>query len=204
LAGEIIPNKEDMMAKKPYMVTLLLLVFGSSLFIASSETMAQQAKPQILKPCSQCHEPDQKLLRGTLGNVSQKAETFSINAGAIWNVRFDDNTKIIGWNGPLYKMPKEKEIAVAFAQKDGELFAKSVSVKQPARIPLEKLVSVEQVADHVEKGDAVIIDSRPAVRYYEGAIPGALNIYDAEFDKHLDKLPKDKNKLIIFYCAGPT
>jgi rhodanese-related sulfurtransferase len=50
----------------------------------------------------------------------------------------------------------------------------------------------------------VIIDSRPAARFIDGSIPGAINIYDAEFDKHIDKLPSDKNKLLIFYCAGPT
>jgi hypothetical protein len=166
--------------------------------------MAQAPKPQILKPCNQCHEPDNKLLRGMLGNVSQKAETFAVNTGAIWNVKFDDDTKVVGWAGPLHKIPKEKEVAVAFVQKDGEYYAKSVSVKPPARIPPEKLISTEQMADHVEKGDALIVDSRPLPRFYEGAIPGAINIYDAEFDKHIDKLPKDKTQLIIFYCQGPT
>jgi rhodanese-related sulfurtransferase len=93
---------------------------------------------------------------------------------------------------------------VTFVQKDGEVYAKSISVKPPARIPPEKLVNVDQVSEHVEKDDAVIIDSRPAVRFLEGSIPGAINIYDAEFDKHVDKLPKDKNRLLIFYCAGVT
>lgn len=174
------------------------------LALYGTPAMAQAEKAKILKPCSQCHKPDDKVLRGMLGNVSQKAETFSINAGAVWNVKFDDNTKIIGWQGPLHKVPKEKEIAVKFIEKDGGVYAESVSVKQPAKLPPEKLLTVEQMADHVERGDAVIIDSRPAPRFYEGALPGAINIYDAEFDKHVDKLPKDKNQLIVFYCAGPT
>lgn len=180
------------------------MLVAACTFVLPSTGLAQQAKAKILKPCSQCHQSDEKVLRGQIGNVSQKAETFSINAGAIWNVKFDDNTKIVGWQGPLHKIPKEKEIAVSFVEKDGEVYARSVSVKQPARIPAEKLLSVDQMADHVEKGDAVIIDSRPAPRFYEGAIPGAINIYDAEFDKHVDKLPKDKGKLLVFYCAGPT
>ncbi len=184
--------------------SLSLMLLCAALLLFSGAVMAQAPKPKVLKPCSQCHQPDEKLLRGTLGNVSEKAEIFSINAGGIWNVKFDDNTKIIGWQGPLHKIPREKEVAVAFVEKDGEIYAKSVSVKPPARIPPEKLLTVDQMGDHVEKGDAVIIDSRPTPRFVEGAIPGAINIYDAEFDKHLDKLPKDKNQLIIFYCAGPT
>lgn len=179
-------------------VALGLLAFSSAI------AMAQAPKPKILKPCNQCHAPDEKLLRGTLGGISEKAETFSINAGVIWTVKFDDKTKLVGWAQPIGKLPKEKEIAVTYVNKNGETYAQSISVKQPARLPAEKVASTDFVADRVEKGDALIVDSRPAMRFYEGAIPGAINIFDAEFDKHIDKLPKDKNKMIVFYCAGPT
>ncbi len=182
----------------------LIVVMSLLLFPWTGAAQDQPAKPKILAPCKQCHAPDEKLLRGTLGNLSQKAETFSINAGAIWTVRFDDGTKLTGWNAPISKIPKEKEISVSFVERDGELYARSVSVKPPARIPAEKLVNVEQMAEHVEKGDAFIVDSRPSARFFEGAIPGAINIYDAQFDNNTDKLPKDKNQLLIFYCAGPT
>jgi rhodanese-related sulfurtransferase len=33
-------------------------------------------------------------------------------------------------------------------------------------------------------------------------IPTAINIYDSEFDKHVDKLPADKATPLIFYCGG--
>ncbi len=181
-----------------------LVVASGLLIFTSSNVMAQAQKPKILKPCSQCHAPDDKLLRGTLGGISQKAETFSINAGAIWTVKFDDKTKLVGWAPPVGKLPKEKELAVTYVDRAGEIYAESISVKQPAQIPADKVASTDFVADHVEKGDALIVDSRPAVRFYEGAIPGAINIFDADFDKHIDKLPKDKNRMIIFYCAGPT
>ena len=190
--------------RRKVIVQVCLMAAALMFYSQGGVAQGQPAKPQILAPCKQCHEPDQSLLRGTLGNLSQRAELFSINTGAIWNVQFDDSTKLIGWNAPISKLPKDKEIAVTFVQKGGEVYAKSVSVKPPARIPPEKLVNVEQVAEHVEKDDAVIIDSRPAVRFLEGSIPGAINIYDAEFDKHVDKLPKDKNRLLIFYCAGVT
>lgn len=181
-----------------------LLVASGLLVFTSTFVMAQTQKPKILKPCNQCHAPDEKLLRGTLGGISQKAETFSINAGAIWTVKFDDKTKLAGWPPPVGKLPKEKEIAVTYIDRDGETYAQSISVKQPAQLPPDKVVNTDFVADRVDKGDALIIDSRPAIRFYEGAIPGAINIFDADFDKHIDKLPKDKNRMLIFYCAGPT
>ena len=68
------------------------------------------------------------------------------------------------------------------------------------------LVDSAFVAQHavLPKPDGVlIIDSRPAARKYDpGHIPTALNIPDTQFDKHVDKLPQDRNTLLIFYCDG--
>ncbi len=68
------------------------------------------------------------------------------------------------------------------------------------------LVDAAFVAQHavLPKPDGVlIIDSRPAARKYDpGHIPTALNIPDTQFDKHVDKLPQDRNTLLIFYCDG--
>ena len=51
----------------------------------------------------------------------------------------------------------------------------------------------------------MIIDSRPyQPKYANGHIPTAVNIPGSQFDKMTDKLPKDKNTLLIFYCGGPT
>jgi rhodanese-related sulfurtransferase len=51
----------------------------------------------------------------------------------------------------------------------------------------------------------MIIDSRPyQPKYVNGHIPAAVSIPDSQFDKMTDKLPQDKNTLLIFYCEGPT
>lgn len=189
--------------KKAKMLLSVLVVLSLIVFV-HTDTNADDKRPTISRPCAQCHKPEPNVLRGTVGVVSAKAETIQMTAGAVWVVKFDDNTKVEGWGQPLNKLPRDKEIAVYFTKKDSDLLATRISVKQPAKLPPEKVASTEFVAEHVEKGDALIVDSRPAPRYYEGAIPGAINIYDAEFEKHIDKLPKDKNKLIIFYCQGPT
>lgn len=52
------------------------------------------------------------------------------------------------------------------------------------------------------RDDVTVIDSRPARKYDEGHIPGAINIPDTTFDKKADLLPTDKNRLLIFYCGG--
>ena len=53
--------------------------------------------------------------------------------------------------------------------------------------------------------DVVIIDARPKrAKYDKGHIPMAVSIPDTQFDKLTDRLPADKNALLIFYCGGPT
>ncbi len=53
--------------------------------------------------------------------------------------------------------------------------------------------------------DVMIIDSRPyKPKYAKGHIPTAVSIPHSQFDKMTDKLPADKNSLLIFYCGGPT
>ncbi len=53
-----------------------------------------------------------------------------------------------------------------------------------------------------EKAPLFLVDSRPTRVFSQGAIPGAVNIPDLYFDKHLDKLPADKATPLVFYCGG--
>jgi hypothetical protein len=190
--------------------SIVAVLVSAGLFLMSTAGMAAEApqKPKIAPPCKQCHKPDENILRGAFVSVSNKASAIQVQVGpATWLVTYDDATKLIGaekWS----KIPKEKEIAVAITQKDGSLYATSLTVKPPAKVPEDKLIKVDEVAKLVtagpEKGNFTIVDSRPAARFIEGHIPGAINISDAEFDKLKDRLPKEKDKLLVFYCAGPT
>lgn len=67
------------------------------------------------------------------------------------------------------------------------------------------LALVQQYAKVPQPEGAMIIDSRPCKpKYVQGHIPTAVNIPDSQFAKMTDKLPADKNTLLIFYCGGPT
>ena len=64
---------------------------------------------------------------------------------------------------------------------------------------------VQQYVKMPKPADVLIIDSRPTkAKFNKGYIPTAINIPGSKFDKMIDKLPKDKNTLLIFYCQGPT
>lgn len=59
---------------------------------------------------------------------------------------------------------------------------------------------VKKLMDEKEK--FVLIDARPKRTFEKGWIPGAVNISDTDFDKHVDKLPADKATPLIYYCGG--
>ncbi len=180
-----------------------------SLLLVPGTLLAKDAKPKVLKPCMQCHTDDaDNAIRGKLGSVSMKAETLKVDTGGgPWLVNFDDETRLTGAEA-LNKIETDKEVLVTYRQEDGLLIADSVDVKPPAELDPALLIKVDELAPLIEmgpeKGKFTIVDARPGKLFIEGHIPGAISIYDAQFDKNLDKLPKNKDNLLVFYCGGPT
>lgn len=193
------------MQKKRSKFSMFFLIPLIIIALVVSTGISQQ-KPNIAKGCSLpgCHTAKEKELWGNLKTVSGKAEMIQIDTGTLWTVKFDENTKVKNWNQPLNKLPKEKEIAITYVEKNGELYATLINVKPPVAVDPSKVVKVAEMKRIYDEKSALIIDCRPAGRYNEGHIPGAINIWFAEFDKHIDKLPKDKNHPILYYCQGPT
>lgn len=52
----------------------------------------------------------------------------------------------------------------------------------------------------VKRGEAVLVDVRPAVEFQSGHIPGAIAIPIEELEERADELPRDKQ--IVAYCRG--
>jgi len=166
-------------------------------------------KPTIGAPCKQCHQPADDIVRGTMVGVSEKFKTIQVAAGSVvWVMKYGDDIKLAGVT-KLTDIPKEKEIGVRFIGNEKSPYAVSLSVKPAAKVPPEKLVSLEEmtrlVAAGPEKGNFLLFDSRPSPKCIEGQIPYAISLPNDKFDTLKDKLlPKEKDKLIIFYCGGVT
>jgi len=166
-------------------------------------------KPTIAAPCKQCHQPADDMVRGTLVAVSDKFKTIQVAAGnVVWVIKYGDDLKLQGAT-KLADIPKEKEIGVRFAGDEKSPYAVSLSVKPAAKVPPEKMISLEEMSRLValgpEKGNFLLFDSRPAPKCIEGQIPYTISLPFDRFDALKDKLlPKEKDKLLIFYCGGVT
>jgi rhodanese-related sulfurtransferase len=192
-------------------VTLLALAASP----AWSQAPAPAAKPTIPQICTTCHKAEPGNLRGMFENVAFKSQSIQLKIDANTEiVRFDPKSvKVVdaGAARPaeaLRDIPKNKEARIEYVEKDGSKFATLISFKGPIQIAPEKLVRYDDVVKLValgpEKGNYTLIDSRPLPRVQEGTIPTSINLPYPAFDKFVDRLPKDKDRLTIFFCQGIT
>jgi hypothetical protein len=178
---------------------------------------APQAKPTIAKLCTNCHQAEPGNLRGNFDGVAYKSQSIQIKIDDVTEILKFDKEKLQLVNIPpfadspsesLYSLKRGKEIRIAYTEKDGVKFATLVSAKTAIKVSPEKQMTTAAVEKLVamgpETGKYLLIDARPAPRFMEGSIPTAVNIPFAAFDKMTEKLPKDKNAQIIYYCAGVT
>jgi len=168
---------------------------------------ATAGKPNTMQGCVSCHQPKEQVIRGKSVTTSEKFRTIQVDVGPlVWIVKLDKNTAIKGAES-LTAITRDKEVAITYRGDEKNPVAASISVKQPFKLPEEKLVSVEEmkalVAQGPQKGGYLLVDSRPATGYQEGHIPGAVSIPFPALQKQKEAvLPADKNSRIIFYCGG--
>lgn len=181
----------------------------------ASAAAAAPARPAMAKICGNCHTAQEGSLRGNFDGVAYKTQSIQVKMDDVTEVlRFDaatvkiENVKGENAEEPLRDLPKGKEVRVEYTEKDGKKFATLIVAKPPVKVAAEKMLGTEDVEKLVamgpEQGKYLLIDARPPMKALEGIIPTAINIPFVAFDKHVDKLPKDKDTLIIYYCQGVT
>jgi rhodanese-related sulfurtransferase len=192
-----------------------LITFAVVALAASTASAQPPAKPTIAQVCTTCHQAAAGELRGVFENVAFKSKSIQLKIDASTEVvGFDEATLQVQDGGAaksaaaMRDIAKGKEARVVYTEKDGVKRATLVSFKGPIKIAPDKLIAYEEVARLValgpDKGKYTLIDSRPLPRFQEGTIPTAINLPYPAFDKLVDRLPKDKSRLTIFFCQGVT
>lgn len=197
----------------------LILLGSIALFAATSSAEAGEMpvtpKPTLAKLCTSCHKAEHGMLRGYFDNVAFKAKTIQVRIDdAVELVKFDeDDIKVINSEGKsgdgelLKKAKKGHEIRIEYTEAGGIKTALKFVERPPAKVPHDMLLSTSELLNLVAQGPAKgkynIYDTRPVLRFQEGAIPTATNIPYSSFDMMAENLPQDKNALIIYYDTDP-
>ena len=201
-----------MLVKRTLFISLAVLLFAG--LVAVMPAGAQQ-KPIDAKLCLNCHKSNPGNIRGRFESVAFKSQSMQISIDEVNEIiKFDPGTLKVLVKGKtedaeaLRGISKGHEVRIEYTDKDGVKLASLVSSKPPISVPAEKLVTTDELMKLValgsEKGKYFLVDSRPAPRFYEGAIPTAVNIPDTAMPGQADKLPAEKDILLIFYCGGVT
>ncbi|MDP1900563.1 MAG: rhodanese-like domain-containing protein [Rubrivivax sp.] len=186
-------------------------------WLPGAQAQPAGGKPNASMPavCTSCHKPMESAVRGYFEGAAFKSQSIQLELGTSKEiVRFDPKALKVRADrndttvDHLKEAKKGHEALIVFTEKDGIKTAKSIEFKPPLKIAQEKLIfypEIEKlVAQGPERGGYTLIDSRPLLRFQMGTIPTSVNLPFPTFDKFLDRLPKDKNKLLIFYCQGET
>lgn len=192
--------------------TLMAGLLAVSWAAAQSPVPAASTMPAL---CTACHKLEPQQIGGYYESAAFKSQSMQIDIGgtAPQILRFDTKAlKVIddGKDKPaefLRDARKRHEVIVDVVEKDGVRTATAIRFKGPVQIDAKNLIDYAGVARLVEGAGAVpytLIDSRPLLRFQEGAIPTAIHLPFIGFDKFADRLPADKNRLVVFYCGGIT
>jgi hypothetical protein len=154
-------------------------------------------------------------IKGKIKTNVNKNKTISltVEGQGLVVVKYDDATKLV--NATSFKDLHPDEILNVEYRTIGSENIATLMGKVVAEIPKgASLMSLEEAYELVQKGPQAgsytMFDSRPPSRYHEGHIPGSKSLSFADMDKAdkegklLELLPKEKDKLLIFYCGGVT
>lgn len=173
-----------------------VMAFSVSLFLVDYAIAAQESAVVQIK--------------GKVKAISNKAKTLSVTVKdkGVVMLKFNDATEFVN-----FKKTKEIKPPTAVVVKYKTVgpdnlatYVKKALVKLP---PGVTEIKTAELAALVEKGPVAgkycLIDARPAKIAAAAHIPTAISIpVNVLKEKGKKLLPSDKDKLVIFYCGGPT
>jgi len=186
-----------------------ILAAAATICVLPGALAATDTAPIVQNNCMKCHQNFGKMENVIAGNMSGKSmEANSIQMkinNRLEMIKFTPETKIS--NVPDMKSLKGgMAMRVHYEIKGSDRVAKKIVVKPKIKVPPEQLINVKELTELInmgpEKGAYTLVDSRPTPGYLKGHIPTAISIPFPKMKQMLEKLPEEKDRLVIFYCQG--
>ncbi|MDH5560899.1 MAG: rhodanese-like domain-containing protein [Deltaproteobacteria bacterium] len=142
--------------------------------------------------------------KGKIQSISNKAKTIQfmdLKSKEVNTVKFGKATKFIN-----AKSSKEFIVNdVILIDFDPGKEAKSIK-RVLVELPKNKVISTKKLASLLDNKTSVfsLYDARPLGSYQQGHLLGAVSFPPEKLEANLSLLPKDKDRLLVFYCGGPT
>lgn len=180
----------------PMTIALAMVTYGCAQNGSAPSNAAMKPAVEQVK--------DASLYKGKIVGRSNKAKSIAVAVGKgdkakTMMVRFDDATT------GLEHAAKGEAAIVSWQMRGSDRYAVSIKPKL-ARLPAGVSEITPEKVKQLLDGDTnlMIVDSRPAKRYDQSHLPGAVSLPIDEMKTAMNLLPADKNKLLVFYCGGYT
>jgi len=186
----------------------LLLAAGAGASLAPAAPA--QAEVMANQKCMKCHaelKDMENVVAGDFQSRSGKAKSISVMVAPGKNIILKFTPETTVENVPDIKaLKKPIPVQVTYKKVGSDLVATEIVAKPVIKVSDKQLIKVDELAALVaqgpDKGGYTLVDSRPPIRYNEGHIPTSINMPFPKMPDMMGKLPKDKSKLVIFYCEG--
>jgi rhodanese-related sulfurtransferase len=189
---------------------IIALLIAAVVLTISADSSQAADKTQVASTCKSCHKQEANTLRGFMKAGSQTDNSFKVQVDKdVWDINYDSSTKLDKNLTTIRELANERILMVRFKEEGGKVIATEVSYKTPMTFSEpNKVIEVDELAALLKKdpkkANYVLLDVRGVSYYEEGHLPGAIVLPNYRFAKYKDRLPKDKNTLIITYCNGYT
>ncbi len=157
--------------------------------------------------CLKCHTEFKEMknvMAGDFESRSNKAMSIQVDVGEQSQlVKFTPETEVVHAES-IKALKKPIPVLIEFEPRGEDLIATKITAKPVIKVPENEQVSVEEVAALPTRSpnSYLLVDSRPPIRYQEGHIQSAISIPFPKMPEMMDKLPQDKDRLVVFYCGG--
>ena len=187
----------------PLGIMFALLTYGCA------DTNTAQKAPADQTPAATAKAPAAEkktgpVYKGKVTGKSNKAKLISLEVGKgdkakTISIKFDDKTT------GVEHAAKGHGAIITYEKRGNDIYAVSIKqklAKMPAGVSEMSVDELKNLID--QKIDFELIDSRPGARYSASHLPGAISIPVCEMQELIGLLPHDKDKMLVFYCGGPT
>ncbi len=141
--------------------------------------------------------------KGRIKYISNKANTIQLDVTGKQPVvvRFDKDTVFENATGIDDLSPPDLLKVEYEPGKPASRITKIIFGLPPGvEIDIKELVTILQG----KRGEYVLVDARPEKKYLPGHIPSAISAFPKDKEAFIKKLPAEKDRLLVFYCGGPT
>lgn len=192
--------------KKTILKILPALIIAAFIATGCTQT-ATTGGTKAAKPAAKAPEAKKakNVFKGKIVGKSNKAKSISIKVGKgkaakTMMVKFNDKTTGL-------EFAKKGEAAIIKFKKVGKDKVATVIKPKLAKLPKGVTeIKTEELKKLLDSGAALtLMDARPPKRYAQSHLPGAISIPVGKLKKKKAAvLPKDKDRLLVFYCGGYT